>query len=113
MILSPLIRLSGHSRSQETKWCSVFHLLISHPASLRIVIVVVTSIPSIWVRSVPVMKVYSKEVSSSTFPSCPSGAGSLQNQTAFPLEQRAAHGQPSFTLVRSSSAFRETRRRRQ
>jgi hypothetical protein len=37
MILSPLIRLSGHSRSQETKWCSVFHLLISHPASLFVV----------------------------------------------------------------------------
>src|SRR5215467_13017953 len=56
MILSPLTRLSGQSRNQETKWCSVFHLLISHPASLRIVIVVVTSIPSIWVRSVPVMR---------------------------------------------------------
>ncbi len=28
MILSPLTLLSGHSRSQETKWCSVCHLLI-------------------------------------------------------------------------------------
>lgn len=45
MILSPLIRLPGHSRSQETKRCFVLHLLISHPASLRIVMVVVTSIP--------------------------------------------------------------------
>src|SRR5260370_22856462 len=36
IILSPLILLSGHSRSQETKWSSVSHLLISHPASLRI-----------------------------------------------------------------------------
>jgi hypothetical protein len=35
-----LIRLSGHSRSQETKWSSVFHLLMSHPASLRIVVAV-------------------------------------------------------------------------
>src|SRR3982075_154252 len=56
MILSPLIRLSGHSRSQDTKWLSVFHLLISDPASLRIVIAVVTSIASIWVRSAPVMR---------------------------------------------------------
>src|SRR5437879_13726358 len=54
--LSPLTLLSGHSRSQETKWCSVFHLLISHPASLRIVIAVITSIPSIRVRSVPLMR---------------------------------------------------------
>ena len=43
MILSPLIRLSGQSRSQETKWCSVSHLLISEPASLRIVVAVITS----------------------------------------------------------------------
>src|ERR1700736_2600661 len=56
MTLSPLILLSGHSRSQETKWCSVFHLVISHPASLRIVIAVITSIPSIRVRSAPVMR---------------------------------------------------------
>jgi hypothetical protein len=61
MILSPLIRWSGHRGNQETKWCSVIHLLISHPASLRIVIVVVTSIPSIWVRSVPVMRNSSAE----------------------------------------------------
>jgi hypothetical protein len=27
MTLSPLILLSGQSRNQETKWCSVFHLL--------------------------------------------------------------------------------------
>ena len=27
MTLAPLMRLSGHSRSQETKWCSVSHLL--------------------------------------------------------------------------------------
>src|SRR6516162_5101805 len=27
MIFSPLMRLSGHSRSQETKWSSVSHLL--------------------------------------------------------------------------------------
>src|SRR3984957_16582584 len=47
IILSPLIRLSGHSRSQDTKWLSVFHLLISAPASVRIVIAVVTSIASI------------------------------------------------------------------
>src|SRR2546429_7228327 len=26
MTLFPLMRLSGHSRSQETKWSSVFHL---------------------------------------------------------------------------------------
>jgi hypothetical protein len=45
MALFPLIRLSGHSRSQETKWSSVFHLLISHPASLRIVVAVMTSMP--------------------------------------------------------------------
>jgi hypothetical protein len=59
MILSPLILLSGHRRSQETKWCSVFHLLISHPTSLRIVIAVITSTPSIWVRSAPVKQVTS------------------------------------------------------
>ena len=45
MTWSPLILLSGHSRSQETKWCSVFHLLMSHPTSLRIVVAVMTSIP--------------------------------------------------------------------
>src|SRR5260370_32175857 len=51
MIFSPLMRLSGHSRSQETKWCSVSHLLISHPASLMTVVAVMTSMPSIRVRS--------------------------------------------------------------
>ncbi len=30
MTLSPLMRLSGHSRSQETTWFSVCHLLMSH-----------------------------------------------------------------------------------
>src|ERR1700740_255003 len=54
--LLPLMRLSGHSRSQETKWCSSSHLLISHPASLRMVAAVTTSMPSTWVRSVPVMR---------------------------------------------------------
>src|SRR5438445_2171615 len=56
MTLFPLMRLSGHSRSQETKWSSVFHLLISHPASLMMVVAVITSILSIRVRSVPVMR---------------------------------------------------------
>src|SRR5436853_6090746 len=55
MTLFPLMRLSGHSRSQETKWSSVFHLLISHPASLMMVVAVITSIPSITVSSVPVI----------------------------------------------------------
>src|SRR5882672_10684893 len=54
MTLPPLILLSGDSFSQETKWFSVFHLLISHPTSLTTVIAVMTSMPSIWVRSVPV-----------------------------------------------------------
>src|SRR5207244_13375179 len=56
MISSPLIRLSGHGRNQETKWCSVFHLLVSHPASLTIVIAVITSIASIWVGWLPVLR---------------------------------------------------------
>src|SRR6266849_1749370 len=56
MSLSPLILLSGQSRSQETKLPSVFHLLISHPASLMIVIAVMTSMPSIRVRSAAVMR---------------------------------------------------------
>ena len=56
MTLFPLIRLSGHSRNQETKWSSVSHLLISHPASLRIVVAVMTSMLSIRVRSVPLMR---------------------------------------------------------
>jgi hypothetical protein len=51
----PLILLSGDSFSQETKWFSVFHLLISHPTSLAIVIAAMTSMPSIWIRSVPVI----------------------------------------------------------
>src|ERR1700741_4425575 len=38
MTLAPLMRLSGHSRSQETKWCSFSHLLMSYPASLTIVV---------------------------------------------------------------------------
>jgi len=46
--------LPRHSRSQETKWCSVCHLLISQPASLRIVVAVM--MPSIGVRSLPVMR---------------------------------------------------------
>src|SRR5271165_5319615 len=50
------MRLSGHSRNQETKWSSSFHGLISHPASLRMVVAVTTSMPSTWVRSVPVMR---------------------------------------------------------
>src|SRR5215471_8825506 len=56
MTLPPLILLSGLSLSQETKWFSVFHLLISPPTSLRTVIAVMTSMPSIRVRSVPVMR---------------------------------------------------------
>src|SRR5215472_9245289 len=55
MILSPLMRLSGHRRNQETKWSSVCHLLISHPASLMMVVAVMTSMPSIRVRSVPLI----------------------------------------------------------
>src|SRR5215469_14484904 len=51
MIFPPLILLSGDSFSQETKWFSVFHVLISHPTSLTIVIAVMTSMPAIWVRS--------------------------------------------------------------
>jgi hypothetical protein len=43
MTLFPLIRLSGHSRNQETKWSSVSHLLVSHPTSPRIVVAVMTS----------------------------------------------------------------------
>src|SRR5215469_15714569 len=54
VILSPLMRLSGRKRSQETKWFSVCHLLISYPVSLMTVIAVITSMLSIWVRSVPV-----------------------------------------------------------
>ena len=46
--------LPRHSRSQETKWCSVCHLLISQPASLRIVVAVM--MPSIGVGSVPVRR---------------------------------------------------------
>jgi hypothetical protein len=49
MTLFPLMRLSGHSRSQETKWFSVSHLLISQPASLMTVIAVITSMLSILV----------------------------------------------------------------
>src|SRR5262252_10770424 len=56
MIFSPLMRLSGHNRNQETKWCSVSHLLISHPASLMMVVAVMTSTQSICVRSVPVIR---------------------------------------------------------
>src|SRR6202008_3581349 len=56
MTLAPLMRLSGHSRSQETKWCSVSHLLMSYPASLTIVVAVMTSMESIRVRSVPVRR---------------------------------------------------------
>ena len=48
--------LSLHSRSQETKWFSVCHLLVSQPASLMTVIAVITSMLSILVRSVPVMR---------------------------------------------------------
>ncbi|HTA87030.1 MAG TPA: hypothetical protein VK729_12225, partial [Silvibacterium sp.] len=54
--LSPLMRLSGHSRSQETKWSSSFHLLLSHPASLRMV-AAVYDIDAVNLREVvPVMR---------------------------------------------------------
>jgi hypothetical protein len=56
MIFPPLMRLSGHSRSQETKWFLVSQLLMSYPASLMIVVAVMTSIESIRVRSVPVRR---------------------------------------------------------
>ena len=46
IIFSPLIRLSGHRRSQETKWCSSSHLLMSQPTSLITVTAVRTSIPA-------------------------------------------------------------------
>src|SRR5580658_2006017 len=54
--LPPLILLSGVSFSQETKCFSVLHLLISHPTSLTTVIAAMTSMPSIWLRSVTVMR---------------------------------------------------------
>ena len=45
MIFSPLMRLSGHNRSQETKWLSVCHLVISYPASVMTVVAVMTVDP--------------------------------------------------------------------
>jgi hypothetical protein len=56
MTLSPLILLSGQSLSQEIQLFSVFHLLMSHPTSLRMVIAVITSTRSIWLRSVPLLR---------------------------------------------------------
>src|SRR6516164_503305 len=56
MTFSPLTLLSGHRRSQETKWSSVRHLLMSQPASLITVDAVITSMPSIRVRSTPVIR---------------------------------------------------------
>src|SRR5256886_2428187 len=56
MTLFPLMRLSGQSRNQETKWFSVCHLLMSYPDSLMTVVAVMTSMPSMRVRSVPVMR---------------------------------------------------------
>jgi hypothetical protein len=47
MILSPLMRLSGHNRSQEMKGASSAHLLISQPASLKMVAAIITWMPSI------------------------------------------------------------------
>jgi hypothetical protein len=56
MIFSPLTLLSGQRRNQETKWSSVRHLLMSQPASLIAVGAVITSMPSIRVRSTPVIR---------------------------------------------------------
>jgi hypothetical protein len=49
--LPPLILLSGDSFSQETKWFSVFHLLISHPTSLTTVIAVTTALRPTYVKA--------------------------------------------------------------
>ena len=54
--LSPLMRLSGHSPNQEAKWASVFHRPMSSPTSLRSVWATITSMPSMRVRSTPVMR---------------------------------------------------------
>src|SRR5260370_13134898 len=54
--LPPLIRLSGHSPSQEANCFSVFHRLISTPTSEMIVCTVWTSRPATLVRSTPVMR---------------------------------------------------------
>jgi hypothetical protein len=52
----PLMRLSGHSPSQEAKCASVFHRLMSQPTSLMIFCAVITSTPSRSVKSTPVMR---------------------------------------------------------
>ena len=54
--LSPLMRLSGHSPNQEAKCDSVFHRLMSSPTSLSSVWATITSMPSMRVRSTPVIR---------------------------------------------------------
>jgi hypothetical protein len=58
--LSPLIRLSGQSPSQDAKWDSVFQRVISSPTSLTIVWATMTSMPSMRVRSTPVIRCSSR-----------------------------------------------------
>src|ERR1019366_3242545 len=54
--LPPVILLFGHSPSQEAKCASVGHLLISRPTSATMVCAIITWIPSMRVRSVPLIR---------------------------------------------------------
>src|SRR5438270_13939045 len=50
MILFPLLRLRGHTRSQETRSASSAHMLMPHPASAEVGRAVITSLPFIAAR---------------------------------------------------------------
>ena len=57
--LPPLVAWKGDSFSQETRWFSVFHLLISVPGSETKVAMVITSTPSMHLRLTPQIRVNS------------------------------------------------------
>src|ERR1700730_13864506 len=54
--LPPVILLFGDSPSQEAKFPSLGHLLMSRPTSAMMVCAIITLIPSIRVRSIPLIR---------------------------------------------------------
>ena len=56
MTLPPVIRLSGLSPNQDAKCLALGHFVMSVPISLITLSAVKPSMPSIWVRSTPVIR---------------------------------------------------------
>jgi hypothetical protein len=94
-------QLSGHRPSQEAKCASVWQRVISNPASLMTVSATSTSMPSICVRSTPVMRWSSCPKSNWGYgcrPSAPAPPGARVR-----VKRRRAIGKPEVCRVGHAS----------